>query len=252
MSSEPTWLGDGDTFSFDVDPKHMGVFSTATGRMKILPEVTARPYVTSFRYVNGNRISSRPSSRPARRRFPISPLPDLTQGPKFRLPPGGYDLRPAGSLLYYANLLPGQFQGLVEANVSTHEGRVLGRLRQQGIRYPLFTSEGLAFVGLQFGTTVVVDGPDGAAHRWKAEYDVHEAARCGPDVVVGAVKRDRMAIERRGVDGRLVATVTSGPWDTDPNCSPDGKVLFYLRQANHPALSVATRQAAERWSSVRL
>ena len=56
MSSEPTWLGDGETFSFDVDPKHMGVFSTATGRMKVLPEVTAKPYLTSFRYVNGNRI----------------------------------------------------------------------------------------------------------------------------------------------------------------------------------------------------
>jgi len=236
MSSEPTWLSDNDTFSFDVDPKHMGVFSTATGRMKILPEVTARPYLTSFRYVNGNRIFIATVFETGEAEVSDISLPALTQGPKFRLPPGGYDLRPAGSLLYYANLLPGQFQGLVEANLSTREGRVLGRLRQQGIRYPLFTSEGLAFVGLQFGTTVVVDGPDGAAHRWKAEYDVHEAARCGPDVVVGAVKGDRMAIERRGVDGRLVATVTSGPWDTDPNCSPDGRVLFYLRQANHPGI----------------
>ena len=28
MSSEPTWLADGQTFSYDVDTKHMGVFST--------------------------------------------------------------------------------------------------------------------------------------------------------------------------------------------------------------------------------
>src|SRR5262249_33875506 len=56
LSSEPTWLADNETFSFDVDPKHMGVFSTAAGRMKILPEVTSKPYVTSFRYPNGNRV----------------------------------------------------------------------------------------------------------------------------------------------------------------------------------------------------
>jgi hypothetical protein len=45
-----------------------------------------------------------------------------------------------------------------------------------------------------------------------------------------------MAIERRATDGRLIATLTDGPWDTDPNCSPDGKVLFYLRQAAHPGV----------------
>jgi hypothetical protein len=236
MSSEPTWLGDNDTFSFDVDPKHMGVFSTATGRMKILPEVTAKPYMTSFRFVNGNRVFISTVFETGEAEVSDISIPDMTQGPKFRLPPGGYDLRPARSRLYYANLLPGPFAGLVEANVSTHHARPLGRVREFAIRYPLFLPEGLAFVGLRVGTSVVVDGPDGAVHRWRGDDDVHSAARCGPDIVVCAAKRDRMAIERRATDGRLIAPLTTGPWDTAPNCSPDGKILFYLRQADHPGV----------------
>jgi serine/threonine protein kinase len=236
MSSEPTWLGDNETFSFDVDPKHMGVFSTATGRMKILPEVTAKPYLTSFRFVSGKRILISTVFETGEAEVSDISIPDMTQGPKFRLPPAGYDLRSAGSRLYYANTLPGAFEGLVEVNSATHEGRVLGHLREQAIRYPLFLAEGLVFVGLRFGTTVAVDGADGAARRWRAEYDVHSASRCGADIVVCAAKRDRMAIERRDVDGRLIAALTTGPWDTDPRCSPDGKILFYLQQAGGPAV----------------
>ena len=53
MASEPTWLADGETFSYDIDAKHMGVFWPAAGRMKVLPDVTTRPIITMFRYVVG-------------------------------------------------------------------------------------------------------------------------------------------------------------------------------------------------------
>ena len=43
MSSEPTWLDDNETISFDVDSKHMGTFSATEGRIKVFPELTAKP-----------------------------------------------------------------------------------------------------------------------------------------------------------------------------------------------------------------
>ena len=49
MSSEPTWLADGQTFSYDVDMRHMGVFSTGLERVIVVPEVTPQSYVTFFR-----------------------------------------------------------------------------------------------------------------------------------------------------------------------------------------------------------
>jgi len=236
MGSEPTWLGDSETFSFDVDAKHMGVFSTVAGRMKVLPEVTAKPYVTSFRFVNGQRIFLSTVFETGEAEISDISIPDMTEGPRFRLPPAAYDLLSVGSRLYYTNPMPGPSSGVVEIDTSTYDARVLGRLRRQAIRNPLFVSEGLAFVARQYATTVVVEGPGAAAHRWKAKYDVLVAARCGPDIVAASEREGAMAIERRSTDGRLIATLTSGPWDTDPGCSPDGKILFYLRQKDRPAV----------------
>ena len=45
-----------------------------------------------------------------------------------------------------------------------------------------------------------------------------------------------MTIERVDVDGRFIAALTTGSWDVDGNCSPDGKILFYLRQKDHPSV----------------
>jgi tRNA A-37 threonylcarbamoyl transferase component Bud32 len=234
MGSEPTWLGDGETFAFDVDAKHMGVFSTVAARMKILPEVTADPFVTSFRFVNGNRIFVSTVFETGEAEVSDISMPDLTVGPKFRLPPVAYDLMNMGSRIYYSNPMPGPASGVVQVDPSTRRARVLGRLRRMAIRSPLFVPGGLAFVARNYATTVVVEGP--RPHRWKAPYDMLVAARCGPDIVGAAEREHTMVIERRTVDGRLLATVTTGPWDTDPGCSPDGKILFYLRQKDHPAV----------------
>jgi dipeptidyl aminopeptidase/acylaminoacyl peptidase len=113
---------------------------------------------------------------------------------------------------------------------------MLGRLRGQSIRYPLFLSHGLAFVALQFATTVVVEQADGSVHRWTPAYEVIAAARCGPDIVISAGKQDRMTVERLDADGRFLAALTAGPWDTAPNCSPDGRILYYLRQKDRPGV----------------
>src|SRR4030095_659336 len=56
MSADPTWLADSQTFSYDVDVKHMGVFSTVGGRINVLPDVTTRSFVTFFRFPIGNSV----------------------------------------------------------------------------------------------------------------------------------------------------------------------------------------------------
>jgi hypothetical protein len=186
--------------------------------------------------VNGNRIFVSTVFETGEVEIADISIPDMTEGAKLRVPPVLFDIRTVGSRLFYTNTLPGPFEGLVAVNVASHEGRMLGRLREQSLRYPLFLPDGLAFVGLQYGTTVVVAAPDGAVHRWKPPYELFAPARCGPDIVVGAGKQQRMAIERFAIDGRFIATLSAGPWDTDPACSPDGKILFYLRQKEHPGV----------------
>ncbi len=45
-----------------------------------------------------------------------------------------------------------------------------------------------------------------------------------------------MVVERVDLDGGLIAAMTTGPWDVDPVCSPDGKVLFYIQHKERPSI----------------
>jgi tRNA A-37 threonylcarbamoyl transferase component Bud32 len=236
MNSEPLWLADQQTFSFDVDAKHMGIFSTVAGRMTVLPEVTAKPYVTSFRYVSGNRIFVAAVSGTGTAEFSEIVMRGLKEGARFWLPPSAYDLRTVGSMLYYTHIAPGTLGELVAVSLAGRESRRLGWLPGYVIRYPTFTDAGLAFVGLRSITSVSVMGPDGAAHTWQSPNEINSAARCGADVVASVEVRGRVIVERLRSDGRFIAQLTEGPWDTSPICSPDGKVLFYLRQKVRPGV----------------
>jgi hypothetical protein len=236
MSSEPTWLADGQTFSFDVDPKHTGVFSTATGRMRVLPETTAKPFVTSFRYVSGNRVYVATVLESGEAEFLEIGMPEMKLGTRFRLPPVALDLCTAGSVFYLSYGGPEKAE-MVELDVSKGEARSIGWLRGQlWLRYPVVLPAGLAFVGAQLSTTVAVAGPDGTTHKWQTTGIVMSAARCGDDIVVASARDGRVKIDRLGPDGRFIATVTDGPWDTDAACSSDGRTLFYLRQKTRPGV----------------
>ena len=85
MSSEPTWLDDNDTISFDVDSKHMGAFSAAQGRMKVLPELTPKPFVTAFRHVIAGRIYVSTVFDTGEAEFSEIDMPEMKVGAKFRI-----------------------------------------------------------------------------------------------------------------------------------------------------------------------
>jgi hypothetical protein len=236
MSSEPTWLDDNDTISFDVDSKHMGTFSATEGRMKVLPEPTTKPFVTSFRYVISDRIYVSTVFDSGQVEFSEIGMPEMTVGTKFRVPPLALDLKSSSSLLYYSHGTASAFGELVEVDVSKPEARRLGQVRRQWLRYPVFLPELLAFVSVQISTSVVVAGPNGTTRKWKAHGEVLSAARCGDAIVAAIGDADRLAIERFGSDGRFITTLSDGPWDTDPACSGGGSVLFYLRQRIRPGI----------------
>ena len=54
-TSDPVWLPDGQSFLYDVDDKHVGVFSLETKHNEVVPTTTA-PLFTSFHAVVGDRI----------------------------------------------------------------------------------------------------------------------------------------------------------------------------------------------------
>jgi dipeptidyl aminopeptidase/acylaminoacyl peptidase len=103
---------------------------------------------------------------------------------------------------------------------------------------------------VQVASGVVVAVPNGTTRKWTAKGYILSAAPCGDDIVAAQDDDGRIAIKRFGADGRFIANLTNGPWDTDPACSGDGSVLFYLRQRSRPGIvrcdTVGCRTIADR------
>jgi serine/threonine-protein kinase len=102
MSSEPTWLADGQTFSYDVDAKHVGIFLVAASRSYVLPEPTTTTFFSMFRYAIGNRIFITPIQDSGEMEVVGFTVPELRQDLRFRVAELGLDLTSAGTMLYYA------------------------------------------------------------------------------------------------------------------------------------------------------
>ena len=54
-TSDPVWLPDSQSFLYDIDDKHVGVFSLETKHSEVVP-TTLAPLFTTFHAVIGNQI----------------------------------------------------------------------------------------------------------------------------------------------------------------------------------------------------
>ena len=51
MTSDPTWMADGQSFSYEADMRHMGAFSLADKRAIVLPQPTTREFLGTYHHV---------------------------------------------------------------------------------------------------------------------------------------------------------------------------------------------------------
>jgi hypothetical protein len=148
---------------------------------------------------------------------------------RFRVPEGAIDLHQVGPLFYYASRIPGKRSALIELDAPNVRSRRLARVRDQFVGHPTVLPVGIAFSSTRI-RSMVVRGHDGEVRKWSGEGDLVDVARCGADFVASALRDDHMVIVRMDANGRVIETLADGSWTTDPACSPDGRVLFYLQQ----------------------
>jgi hypothetical protein len=238
MASEPTWLADGQTFSYDVDIKHMGVFSIAGGRMNVLPDVSAGSFVTIFRYVLGNRVYVGTQYDRFETEVVGISVPALNEEARFRVPNLVLDLRQEGSLLYFAQLTKGRSADIVMIDPAARAPRPIGHIADQMLRYPLMTADGLAVISVRLSSDLWVREPGGAAFiNLTRDGHVRDVNRCGPDLITSReVEPDRTVIERTDLAGKPIEELSPGPADWSPACSPDGKVWYYRPHLPQPSI----------------
>jgi hypothetical protein len=237
MASEPTWLGDSDTFSYDIDAKHVGVFWVEPGRMKVLPDVTQRPIITMFRHVIANRVYVATSFNSLETEVVGISLPLLNEEERFRVPELVLDMRSMGRTLVFSKRTGGRGYDIAAVDVGTQTARLLGRIPEHMLRYPLPTPNGLAFVSVRLASDLMQRRPNGTVTNLTRSGHVWEGTRCGRDLIISEeLEPERIVIQRVDFTGKHLEQLTEGPRDWSPACSPDGKVWFYRPHLPAPAI----------------
>jgi hypothetical protein len=228
MASEPTWLADGQTFSYDIDVKHMGVFSTAAGRMNVLPDVTTRSFITMFRHVLGNHVYISTVLDKYETEIVGISVPLLNEVERFRVPRVALDLRQGGRQIYLSYRSNGRDADIVALDPVALTARGLGHIPDQMLRYPMMTANGLAFVSVRLSSDLWVKKSDGTFANLTRNGHVLDANRCGRDLIVSReVEPERTVIQRIDASGKLIEQLSTGPADWSPACSPDGRTWYY-------------------------
>jgi len=248
LSSEPTWLPDGDAFSYDIDSKHMGVFSMTAKHTTVLPEPTRRAFFTSFRSLSGGLIFVSGIHEVGGTDFVGTSWPSLREDARFRVDDFALDLRLHGQRVYYVNTGLGE---LVEFDKATLSARRLGRVGTQYIRHETFLADQLAFVSFRNSADLFVQGSDGRVSRVTKSGDVFAAEVCGPNVVVERERGARTFIERIDRNGNTLGEVVSGPGALSPGCSADGKTVFYIDSRAPWAVTSCDQQGCRRLTNRR-
>jgi hypothetical protein len=243
MASEATWLADGQTFSFDIDIKHMGVFSTAAGRVNVLPDVAGQPFFSIFRYAIGTQVFLGMMSNTYETEVVAISLPLLTPGQRFRVPNMLLDLRPEGTQMFSAQQSRGRRSNIVVIDPTARAARAIGQIPDHLLRYPMLSTNGLSFVSVRLASDLWVRKMGGTFANLTRNGHVLDSNYCGHDLVVSReVEPEKTVIERLDASGKRIEQLSNGPADWSPTCSPDGSVWYYRPHLPHSSIRRCDRQ----------
>jgi len=236
MSSDPSWVSE-DWLSYEVDTRHIGVFSMTTRRAVIVPDVSPRSYPTSFRSVGAKDLLVWVAFDPLDMELVRLGVPSLKETARFRMKEFVMDFVLHGNTLY------GAAQGAYESNdrllaidVSSREARQLGRIPGQFIRYPRFADAGMAFVSIGGGPNLYARSTQGLVRLTNSD-DVYHATHCGAGIVAVRDVDHRAIVERLDRDGRIVEILSGDAGHvTSVSCSPDGEDWFISRLDHRPMI----------------
>jgi len=236
MSSEPTWLANGEGFSYDVDDRHIGLFATKVGHSYVVGEATSAHFLTAFRFVVGNRVFIEKVVESDEAEVIGIGVPALHEEERFRLPEQAFDLTGDESFLYYGtrSLIAGA--DLIEVDLTKRRARKLGQVRDQFIRHPMLARPGLVFESVREQASPVVRDNAGGWRRLTADPAITSVGHCGQDFIVSVQEGKRSIIERIDSAGRLLAVLNEGEGLFAGACSVDGRVWYYSRLGSPSAI----------------
>jgi serine/threonine-protein kinase len=230
VSSEPRWLADGKAFSLDVDGQHMGVFSTETNRLTVLPEPTHEEYLTSFRQTMGNVVYvSAALDGGARTQILGTTWPTLEKTTPFGFRGFALDVVTADGRTFFASdRSPGISALILRVEPAAREARRLGSLslRNNIVRYLNLVGNDLAFASIHFEFDAWKRQANGQASQLTHDGLVMDAYDCGEDFLVLRWGDADMNLWRLRADGTVVAQLPTKPLTNAATCTADGRTFY--------------------------
>jgi serine/threonine protein kinase len=130
MNSDPTWLPDGESFSYEFDAENMAVFSLTTNRSTILPRPFLSASASTFRHVVGKQIVVTAQADLTAVELVGFGWPSLNENFRFRLPGSVLDVQSDDGKTYYCST-PARHRStpLIAVTLAVKRPAGLGRLR---------------------------------------------------------------------------------------------------------------------------
>jgi serine/threonine protein kinase len=231
INSDPTWLPDGESFTYEIDQRALGVFSTTTEQSTVLPPPTPSVSAVEMHFVVGDRIfvAAFEPGKHGETELVGFRWPSLGEEVRLRLPGQLIDLaRYDENTYFYARLSRAYAKELIAVNPARHQAWNAGFIPGQYIRHPEVVEDGLSFTSVAWKSDLEVRAPNGTWRAITRNQYLSVPARCGDDLVASEMLPDSVVIVRLDRDGNLLRQMTSGPFDWAPVCSSDGKTLLYL------------------------
>jgi hypothetical protein len=229
MDSDPIWLPDNESFSYDADFSNMAVFSLATKRSTILPRVNTPKLVTSFRHVVDNQIVVTGFGDGLGSDLVGWKWPSLTETFRFRYSNSVLDFQTTtGRPYYFSEGTLGEFNPIVKIDPFARTARRIGGLREQFVRHPIAVADGLVFVSIKRVGSLLTRGADGRWSKALIDPSIWAVGICGKGIVATRSTGVSSVIVRLDPHGKIIRQLTAGPLDVSPACSADGKTLFYV------------------------
>ena len=226
--SEPRWHAGGRTLSYDVDLKHIGVFSLQTRRTTVLGPPDSRTEMF-FRQTSRSGLFVGDVHLATETSFIGFDGDSLEETARFRLP--GFVSELIGDKYgHYLGVTSGtdESEAVFEIRPNRSEARRVGIMAGQRIRLLEWADDGVFFTSRREKTLVTLPG-----HAGRSSTSIHIDARitavadCGADLMTVEVSGGASYVVQRTRTGEMVRRLTAGPTDVSVSCSRDGH-WFYV------------------------
>ncbi|HTB56944.1 MAG TPA: serine/threonine-protein kinase [Polyangia bacterium] len=231
-TSDPVWLPDGQSFLYDIDDKHVGVFSLETKHSEVVP-TTLAPMFTSFHAVIGNQIFVDSLLQTGGSDIAGFSFPHLNETINFRLPGPMLDIQSPGGDTYYLVAPYGSEAVLAQVEPAENRGRFVGQIGGQSMHYPLFFEGVSVFVSSALVANLVRRS-GGVDVRVRVGADLSWASRCGERIIASQAKDGTERTIWIDAEGRFGGTLADGT--NSPRCSSNGRTMFWASIGQTPGV----------------